>query len=322
MSGHLKGKVAIVTGAGRGLGRAHAHALAAAGASIVVNDLGGDWAGDGLDAAPATLVAAEIVAKGGNAVADGSDISDWEGAGAVVETALAIFGGLDILVNNAGIGRFVPIDQATRLDWQRVIDVNLTGTAAMTHWAGAHWRQTGARRGRAIINVSSPAGTNPLPGASSYVASKAGVAALTICHAAELAELGVRVNAIAPIARTRMTEGVPDFTEVMRKPDTGFDRVAPEHVAAVVAWLASDQCAFTGRVFGCEGDDVYLFNGWSAETRVNNGGEPWSVESLANALSDVDTRDRGYIIAPSQHTAGVQPSDSTVAALAEAGSAG
>lgn len=319
MNKPLQHKVAIVTGAGRGLGRAHALALAAAGAAVVVNDLGGDWVGQGLDAAPASQVVAEILAMGGRAIADTSDISDWDGAGAVVAAALDAFGRLDIVVNNAGIARFMPIDQASREDWQRVIDVNLTGTAAMTHWASAHWRKAGPQQGRAIVNVSSPAGTNPLPGASSYVASKAGVAALTICHAGELADLGIRVNAIAPIARTRMTESVPDFTDIMRRPDAGFDRVAPEHVAAVVVWLASDRCDFTGRVFGTEGDDLFLFNGWSAQTHLNNDGKAWTIDSLNAALADADRHDRGYAIAPSQRVQGMQPSQETLAALARAG---
>ncbi|WP_197277161.1 SDR family NAD(P)-dependent oxidoreductase [Sphingomonas profundi] len=315
----LAGKVAIVTGGGRGLGRAHALALADAGAAVVVNDIGGSGRGEGVDTAVAQTVVDEIVRKGGRAVANATDLADWAATKELVEVAIATFGGLDIVVNNAGISRFAPIDALTQQDWERTLAVNLTGTAALIHWAARAWREAGPQAGRAVVNTGSPAGTNPLPGSPAYCAAKAGVAALTITSAAELASLGVRVNAIAPMARTRLTEAVPFLEEVMRKPETGFDRVAPENVAPLVVWLAGPDCDFTGRVFGVEGDDIYLFDGWSASQHVGNGGKPWTDEALGTALREADRRDRGYMIAPSARIAAPQPSDETVAALAALG---
>jgi len=315
VSGVLQGKVAIVTGAGRGLGRTHALALARAGAAVVVNDIGIGMDGAGGDTQLAASVVAEIEAAGGQAVQDATDVSDWDGAKGVVDTALSAFGRLDIVVNNAGISRFAPIDQETGEDWNRVIGINLTGTAAVSHWAAAHWRQAGAEAGRAIVNTSSPAGTNPMPGTPAYCVSKAGVLALTFTSAGDLAELGVRVNAIAPIARTRLTEAVPMFADVVAPVHEGFDRIAPEHASAVVTYLASPACTFTGRVFGVEGDDLFLFSGFSASTHLNNNGEQWSIESLSAALEGVDRHDRGYAIAPSTRFVQPQPGDAVLAAL-------
>jgi NAD(P)-dependent dehydrogenase (short-subunit alcohol dehydrogenase family) len=322
VSGVLQGKVAIVTGAGRGLGRTHALALARAGASVVVNDVGIGMDGTGNDAQLAASVVAEIEEAGGRAVPDAHDVSTWDDAKAIVDTALSAFGRLDVVVNNAGISRFAPIDEENGEDWNRVIGINLTGTAAVSHWAAQHWRRAGAEPGRAIINTSSPAGTNPLPGTPAYCVSKAGVIALTITSAGDLAELGVRVNAIAPIARTRLTEAVPMFADVLAPVHEGFDRIAPEHVSAVVTYLASPACSFTGRVFGVEGDDLFLFSGFSASTHLSNDGEQWSIESLSDALADVDRHDRGYAIAPSTRFLSPQPGDIVLAALEAVGRGG
>jgi NAD(P)-dependent dehydrogenase (short-subunit alcohol dehydrogenase family) len=313
----LEGRTAVVTGAGRGLGREHARALAAAGANVVVNDYGGSDRGEGSDEAVAEAVVAEIRALGGSAVANTASVGDWDQARSIVDDAIEAFGDVDIVVNNAGIARFAATEAMSRQDWELMIAVNLTGTAAVSHWAASHWAAQGPRAGRAIINTSSPAGTNPAVGSPGYCASKAGVAAFTISAAAELAPLGVRVNAIAPMARSRMTLAVPVLEEIMKPVEQGFDRVAPRHVSPLVVWLASDHCRFTGRVFGIEGDDLFLFEGWSAEHRFNNGHESWSVESLSRVLSDVDRQDRGYMIAPSFHGRGAAPSDETLAALAE-----
>jgi NAD(P)-dependent dehydrogenase (short-subunit alcohol dehydrogenase family) len=316
MSGVLQGRVAVVTGAGRGLGRTHALALARAGAAVVVNDLGVGMDAGGRDNQLAEAVVAEIEAAGGKAVSDATDVSDWDGAKAIVDTAVSTFGRLDIVVNNAGVSRFAPIDEETGEAWNRVIGINLTGTAAVSHWAGLHWRQAGAESGRAIINTTSPAGTNPLPGTPAYCTSKAGVIALTITSAADLAALGVRVNAIAPIARTRLTEAVPMFADLVAPVHEGFDRIAPEHVSAVVVYLASPACSFAGRVFGIEGDDLFLFSGMSASTHLNNSGEQWTIESLTAALADVDRNDRGYAIAPSTRYLSPQPGDAVLETLA------
>ncbi|MEU1185874.1 SDR family NAD(P)-dependent oxidoreductase [Streptomyces sp. NPDC005820] len=283
----LEGKVAIVTGGGRGIGRAHALALAAEGAAVVVNDLGeAEFSGEGRsNSGPADEVAQAIVAAGGRAVADTTDISDWDGAGVVVRAALESFGRLDIVVNNAAISRFGPIDVISRLDWERTIAVNLTGTAALSHWAAAHWRETGPEPGRRIVNTSSAVGLIPWPGNPMYTASKAGVAALTISCALDLAELGVRVNALAPAARTRVSATVaPDL---MKPVEEGFDRMAPENVAAVATYLASPLCPYTGRVFGILGDDLTVFDGWTVSRHLNNAERRWTPQDLQAALADV-----------------------------------
>lgn len=315
MARWLEGKAAIVTGAGRGLGRAHALALAQAGASVVVNDLGGGFRGEGSDPATAEAVVQEIIAAGGKAVADTGNVGDWAQARAMVDKAISAFGRLDIVVNNAGICRFANTDEMTPEDWDLTIAVNLTGTAAVSHWAARYWRGLGPAPGRAIINTSSPAGTNPAPGSPSYCASKAGVAAFTVSAATELAALGVRVNAIAPMARTRMTLDVPVLEEILKPVESGFDRVAPEHTSPLVVYLASDRCRFTGRVFGIEGDDLFVFEGWSAEHHFNNARTPWSAQSLEAVLAGVDRQDRGWMIAPSTRIDAPSPTDETLAAL-------
>ncbi len=233
----------------------------------------------------------------------------------MVDTAITAFGRLDIVVNNAGICRFAETDVMTQEDWDLTIAVNLTGTAAVSHWAARHWRSLGPAPGRAIVNTASPAGTNPAPGSPSYCASKAGVAAFTIAAATELAPLGVRVNAIAPMARTRMTLDVPALDDIMKPVATGFDRVAPDHVSPLVVWLASARCRFTGRIFGIEGDDLFLFEGWSAEHHLNNHGQTWTAEMLDQRLADLDRQDRGWMIAPSVRLPGPSPTDETLAAI-------
>lgn len=297
----LEGKVAIVTGAGRGIGRSHALTLARHGASVLVNDLGSGITGSGSDPAAAERVAEEIRSAGGAALADSTDIADWDGASAVVEAAVARFGGLTILVNNAGITQYGSIETESAQGWSRTLAVNLTGTAALAHWAARHWASKGPEPGRAIINTSSPAGTNPPPGATSYCVSKAGVAALTIATAAELAHLGVRVNALAPMARSRMTDAIPKLGDIMRPPTSGFDRMSPDNISRLMLYLALPDCRFTGRIFGVDGDDIYLFEGMSAETHLSNGGQAWNQADLRRALETVDRQDRAYMIAPSLH---------------------
>jgi NAD(P)-dependent dehydrogenase (short-subunit alcohol dehydrogenase family) len=311
---HLTGKVAIVTGGGRGLGHAHALALAREGAAVLVNDLGGDLGGDGSSSRhPAEEVASAIVAAGGRATPDASDISEWDGARAIVEAAVKTFGRLDIVVNNAGIARFGTIDTLTQRDWERTIAVNLTGTAAMCHWAAAHWRERGPRPGRSIVNTTSGVGLMPPPGNPPYVAAKAGVAALTIACAIELAELGVRVNGIAPVARSRISQVVaPDQ---MKPVDHGFDRMAPENVAALVVYLASSLCRFTGRIFGIVGDDLTIFDGWTASLHIGNNEQRWNPEALQHALIDVARQQRGMTQALKGITEHITPPDTVLEAL-------
>jgi len=183
------------------------------------------------------------------------------------------------------------------------------------HRAASHWAGQGAAPGRAIVNTASPAGTNPPPGAISYVASKAGVAAITAAAATELAHLGVRVNALAPMARSRMTDAVPKLDAIMRQPARGFDRMAPDNVSRVMLYLASPDCRFTGRVFGVDGDDIYLFEGMSALTRVSNGNKAWDHDALAAALRPVDPQDHAYMIAPSLHVRPGAPRQEVLDAL-------
>ncbi len=299
--GMLEGKVAIVTGAGRGIGRCHALALANEGAAVLVNDAGTAITGGGKDEAPADSVASEIAAIGGRALADTSDIGSWDSPRVLVERAVAEFGRLDIVVNNAGITCYDSIATETGANWQRVMEVNLTGTAAMLHWAARYWETRGPELGRAVINTSSPAGTNPPPGAISYVVSKAGVAALTMAAATELCHLGVRVNALAPMARSRMSEAIPILDEIMKVPETGLDRMAPENVSRLMLYLASPDCRFTGRVFGVDGDRIYLFQSMSAETAIDNGATAWTHPGLAAALETLPQRDASWMIAPDLH---------------------
>lgn len=308
--GLLDGKVAIVTGGGRGIGRSHCLALASQGAAVVVNDLGTSLTGSGVDAGPAEEVAEQIRAMGGKAVSDDTDIADWENAGGLISRALDEFGTLDILVNNAGITEYESIETERGDGWRRVMDVNITGTAATLHWAAQHWADRGPQLGRAVINTASPAGTNPPPGAISYVASKAAVAALTMASAIELVHLGVRVNALAPMARSRMSDAIPILDEAMKVPASGLDRMAPENVSRVMLYLASSDCRFTGRIFGVDGDRIYLFQSMSAETAINNDGVAWTHDGLSHALKGVPQRDASWMVAPSLHIqAGAPPQE-------------
>jgi NAD(P)-dependent dehydrogenase (short-subunit alcohol dehydrogenase family) len=282
----LSGKVAIVTGGGRGLGRAHALALAAHGAAVVVNDLGGSVTGSGpdeLQGDAAGAVVAEIIATGGRAVANRASVADWAGAASIITDAVRAFGQLDIVVNNAGINRPASLATLTEADYDLETAVHLKGTTAIVHHAAAWWTQQGRATGRAIINTTSPVGLHPMPDAGPYCAAKAGIAALTMVAAQELAHLGVRANAIAPAARTRMVMASPDVDRLMPASE-GFDRHLPDHVSPLVVYLASPLNRFTGRVFGVEGPDVALYQPWSADWLVSNAGQ-WQPQALANALA-------------------------------------
>ncbi len=276
--GMLEGKVAVVTGGGRGLGRCHALALAAAGARVVVNDLGGSVLGDGSGDAAADVVA-EIQDAGGQAVTNLASVADWAGAETIIAQAVATFGGLDIVVNNAGINRPASVIAMTEADFDLEIAVHLKGTAAVSHHAARFWAERGRDEPRAIVNTTSPVGVHPMPDGGAYGAAKAGIAALTQVHAQELASLGVRVNAIAPCARTRMVMASPSVDVLMPR-GAGFDRHAPEHVSPLVVYLASPACVFTGRIFGVEGPDVALYQPWSADALFTSA-SGWTPEGLA-----------------------------------------
>ena len=257
-----EGRVCIVTGAGRGIGREHALLLAHHGARVVVNDLGGSMSGEGGDAGPAQQVVDEIVAAGGEAVANTDDISDWDGAGKLVQQAVEHFGRLDVLVNNAGILRDKTLVKMTEAEWDAVIKVHLKGTAAPSHHAAAYWRdrsKAGDDVDGRIINTSSPSGLYGNFGQTNYGAAKAGIASFTIIASMELAGYGVTVNAIAPAALTRMTENLG----MGQAPEDVKEKMDPKWIAPLITWLASAESRdVTGRVFDITGMAVSVSEGW------------------------------------------------------------
>ena len=285
----LKGKVAIVTGAGRGLGRAHALALAKAGAKVIVNDFSAGLDGQPDGTSQADNVVSELRTIGAEAFASHASVADWSGAKSMIDDALTRFGQLDIVVNNAGINRSKRLADLSEEDVDAEIGVHLKGTIALSHFAAAHWTEVGPRAGRAIINTSSSAGLHPAQGGGVYGAAKSGIAAITVSHAQDLSELGVRVNAIVPCARTRMVEASPGVLRMMPESQTDFDRHAPEHVSPLVVYLASNENRFTGRVFGIEGPDMVLYTPFSADQEWQVDAA-WSADEIALQLSEVEQR--------------------------------
>jgi NAD(P)-dependent dehydrogenase (short-subunit alcohol dehydrogenase family) len=279
------GRVAIVTGAGRGLGRAHALTLAALGARVVVNDLGVAADGSEPSSGPSADVVDAIRSAGGEAVANDADIADFDAARGLVEQALNTFGRLDAIVNNAGFVRDRMLVSTSEEEWDAVIRVHLKGHFCTTRHAVAYWRDAakgGAAVDARIVNTSSGAGLLGSVGQSAYSAAKAGIAALTLVEAAELGRYGITANAIAPSARTRMTEAV--FAERMAAPAEGFDAMAPENVSPLVAWLVSEQSRdVTGRVFEVEGGTIALADGWRSGPRVEQA-QRWDPEEIGPAI--------------------------------------
>jgi NAD(P)-dependent dehydrogenase (short-subunit alcohol dehydrogenase family) len=255
-----EGRVCIVTGAGRGLGREYALSLAQHGATVVVNDLGGSWDGTGADAGPAQQVADEIVAAGGEAVANSDDVSSWDGAAGLVGQAIDTFGKLDVLVNNAGILRDRMLFSMTEDEWDAVIRVHLKGTFAPSHHAAAHWRErskAGERVDARLINTTSVSGLYANVGQTNYGAAKAGIATFTQIAAQELARYGVTANCIGPGALTRLTGDLDNLTDEIR------ESFAPAWVAPVVTWLASpDSADVTGQVIEASGLVLAVAEGW------------------------------------------------------------
>ena len=256
-----EGRVALVTGAGRGIGRQYALMLAAHGAKVVVNDLGGNIHGSGTDSSPAQQVVSEIRSAGGEAVADGNDVSSWSGSKAMIDTAINEFGQLDVLVNNAGILRDRMLVNMQEAEWDDVMKVHLKGTFAPTHHAAAYWRdrnkQTGAPLNARVINTSSVSGIYGNSGQCNYGAAKAGIAMFTVIASLELARYGVTVNAIAPMANTRMTENLREYTEEEKR------RRDPSWIAPVVTWLAStESSSLTGRVIEAGNGIIAVAEGW------------------------------------------------------------
>jgi NAD(P)-dependent dehydrogenase (short-subunit alcohol dehydrogenase family) len=276
------GKVAIVTGAGRGIGRSHALLLASEGAAVVVNDLGGSAAGEGNDSTPAQEVVDEIEAKGGRAVANHDSVSSWTGAEALVQQAVDTFGGLDVLINNAGILRDKMSFNMDEAEWDAVIDVHLKGHFAPSKFAASYWRakskETGNPVNAKIVNTASESGLYGNAGQANYAAAKAGIASMTIVMARELERIGIRVNAICPVARTRLTDQVSGG--FMDPKEGEFDRFAPENISAVACWLASDLSdGVTGQVVKVMGGQVQLVRGWRPITEATDD-KPWTVAAI------------------------------------------
>ncbi len=288
--GALDGRVAIVTGAGRGIGREHALLFASQGAKVVVNDFGGAIDGSGSDS-PAEQVVDEIRSSGGEAVANSEDVADWEGGRRLVEAAIAAYGDLHVLVNNAGILRDRVLVNMTEDEWDSVVKVHMKGHFVPTRHAATWWREQ-AKKGRelsaSVVNTSSTSGLLGNPGQANYGAAKAGIAAFTVICAQELGRYGVRVNAIAPAARTRMTESTPGLSEIVGAPkdESMFDVWDPANVSPLVAYLATESCPLTGKVYFIQGGRVRLFQPWTMSDGLEGSGR-WTIEDLARELPGI-----------------------------------
>ena len=287
-----EGRIAVVTGAGRGIGRGHALELARQGAKVVVNDLGAEVDGQGQTVAVAEQVVEEILAEGGEAVANGDDISTAAGAERLIGTAIDTFGGLHAVVNNAGILRDRMMINLTEDDWDSVMAVHLKGTFLTSKYAASYWREL-SKEGREtdgrIINTSSVSGLFGNVGQSNYGAAKAGIAAFTIITSLELSRYGVTVNAVSPSARTRMI--TPRGQERMAAPEgESFDAYAPENIAPLVAWLASaHSAAVTGRVFNVSGGRISVLEGWREGPTATKDSR-WVPEELTEIVPDLVQR--------------------------------
>jgi NAD(P)-dependent dehydrogenase (short-subunit alcohol dehydrogenase family) len=319
MMGQFEGRVALVTGAGSGLGREYALALAAQGAAVVVNDLGISVAGDASSGDSAVAVTEEIRSGGGEAIANSDSVAEWRSAERIVATALEHYGRLDIVVNNAGNNRPSSLVDVSEIDADIQLGTHLKGTLAVSHFAARHWVRLGAARGRAIVNTTSAVGLHPVAGGGVYGAAKAGVIALTTSHAKELAGYGVRVNAVAPCARTRMVEASPDVLAMMPKSD-GFDRHDAAHVAPMVLYLASIECRFTGRVFAVEGPDIAIYHPHGVEEHWSTDGQ-WSLHSLTEVFDSYPQRSEIDAFFPGGVVPYAEPSGRTLRDLEKVASA-
>ncbi len=297
--GLCDGRIVIVTGAGRGLGREHALEFARQGARVVVNDFGVARDGTAPSSEAANAVVEEIIASGGEAIANADDVADWDGSSRMVQAAIETFGGLDVLVNNAGIVRDRMLVSTSESEWDDVVRVHLKGHFAPVRHAATYWRERskgGDGVDARIINTSSGAGLLGSIGQGGYSAAKGGIAALTLVEAAELGRYGVTANAIAPSARTRLTED--SFADMMRKPESGFDAMDPTNVSPLVVWLGSTEARdVTGHVFELEGGVVSIADGWHhGPRRVKDG--RWDPAELGpvvhELLSELPTPDPVY----------------------------
>ncbi|MBX7451167.1 SDR family oxidoreductase [Mycolicibacterium sp. 3033] len=286
--GALDGRVAVISGAGRGIGREHALLFAAEGASVVVNDLGGSNSGDGTDAGPAQEVVEEIRGAGGTAVANTENIATWGGAESLVAQAVEEFGRLDVVVNNAGILRDGFIASLSEQDWDAVIAVHLKGHFAVLRHAAEYWKgqsKAGDQPVASVINTASGSGTTiPNAGQVNYGSAKAAIAAMTLVAADELQRYGVRVNAIAPIARTRLTLATPGMGALMAEPQDGeVDLFAPANISPLVAYLATEKCPVTGRVYAVQGGAISQLAGWHDVDTIETDGL-WQIHDIEERL--------------------------------------
>jgi NAD(P)-dependent dehydrogenase (short-subunit alcohol dehydrogenase family) len=284
----LDGRVAIITGAGRGIGREHALLFASEGAKVVVNDLGGAQDGTGTDATPAQQVVEEIKAMGGEAIVNGDNVADWEGGQRLVNSAVEAFGDLHVLVNNAGILRDRVLVNMTEAEWDAVVEVHLKGHFVPTRWAAAYWREqtkAGKTVNASVVHTSSTSGLFSNPGQTNYGAAKSGIATFSQICAKELSRYGVRSNAIAPAARTRLTLSTPGLGERIGEPDdpAKFDEWDPANISPLVAYLATADCPFSGATFYVQGGLVKVFKSWEMGEGVNQDAR-WSVADLAEAM--------------------------------------
>jgi NAD(P)-dependent dehydrogenase (short-subunit alcohol dehydrogenase family) len=285
--GICDGRVVVITGGGRGIGREHAIEFASQGAKIVVNDLGAEVDGSGSSEGPAGQVVDEIRGMGGEAIANGDDVSDWDGAGRLVQSAIDTFGTIDVLVNNAGILRDRMLVNMTIDEWDAVIRVHLRGTFAPSRHAVEYWRnrsKAGETNDARIINTTSPSGIYGNVGQTNYGAAKAGIASFTIIAAMELGRYGVTVNAIAPAALTRMTENLGMAELSADKKPEEFDPGDPANIAPLVVWLGSpESAAITGRVFNVQGGNISVAEGWVAGPGANKG-DRWDPAELGGVV--------------------------------------
>ena len=289
----LDGRVVIVTGAGRGIGASYAKFAASQGAKVVVNDLGRTLQGESEGMSPAEQVVNEIRAAGGQAVADTHDVADFEGARALIDTAVNTFGGLDVLVNNAGILRDRMFTNMSEQEWDEVVRVNLRGHFCTSRHAAGYWRDqvkaSGAPVDAVVIQTTSIAGLHGNPGQSNYMAAKSGVATLAwSIHLDMNQRYGVRSYAIAPSARTRLTLNSPGAVEVVnRKTASGFDYFDPDNTAPFVVWLGAKGCkAPSGSIFGVEGDVLRRYDAWHVGTTVRNG-KRWTFEDIERRSAEL-----------------------------------
>ena len=282
MSEICAGRVVIITGAGGGLGAAHARVLAQEGASVIVNDI---------NEAAAQAVVEEIVAAGGRAAVNTSDITNYDDSLHAVKQAIDTFGDLHGVVNNAGVNRDRMFASMTEEEWDTIMAVHLKGHFCISSHAVHYWRgqsKEGKPVDARIINTSSGAGLQGSVGQSNYAAAKAGIAALTLNQAAELGRYGITANAITPAARTGMTTAVAEMATRMAKPDDGsFDYWAPENVSSLVAWLASSESAgISGRVFEAEGGKISIADGWRSTAGVDKGAR-WEPAEVQQAIAQL-----------------------------------